>query len=191
MDRGSGYSSSGFPDTRIRSEAERADALIAHLLTSHAEAGKPCLDRHLELIGPLVEEVREVNLLAARRKRIHLDTDVRRDLPGALVDRLRVLQVLNSLVGNSIEITPNDGHVCVSARCEAGCIVLAVSDTGPGLSVEKQDRRSHSCHRGRAQLGLALAKRIVDEHGGELRVDSAVGEGTTFTFTLPPAQEAR
>jgi two-component system phosphate regulon sensor histidine kinase PhoR len=120
--------------------------------------------------------------------------DVPAALPLVAADRTRVEQVLVNLVHNAIKFTPPGGTIHVSARVESGLIAVAVADTGVGIAPAelprvferfyKQDKARRSDGTG---LGLAIAKHIVQAHGGSIRVESVLGEGATFTFTLPIA----
>jgi signal transduction histidine kinase len=113
------------------------------------------------------------------------------------VDRDRILQVLSNLIGNAIKFTPADGRIRVSLRPEEESVRFSVSDTGPGIEPEHltqlfqpfwQARRGGSDGAG---LGLAIAKGIVEAHGGRIWAESTAGRGTTFSFTLPLAQDRR
>ena len=114
---------------------------------------------------------------------------------GALLraDPDRVLQVLGNLAGNAVKFTPGGGCITLRLRVEDGMAVFSVSDTGQGISPEQlphvfeqfwQARRSGRQGTG---LGLTIAHGIVDAHGGRIGVESTVGEGSTFFFTLPLA----
>jgi len=110
-----------------------------------------------------------------------------------LVDRSRVFQVLTNLVGNAIKFTPPEGHVQVTARARPEGVCLAVQDSGPGISRTSLPHvfdpfwQAATSSRGSAGLGLAIAKGIIDSHGGRLWVESEEGRGSTFLFTLPLA----
>jgi signal transduction histidine kinase len=112
-------------------------------------------------------------------------------LPRVLADRERVLQVLANLAGNAVKFTPAGGSVTVSARAEGSGVRVAVSDSGAGISADDLphvfDRfwQARSTRRAGAGLGLAIARGIVEAHGGEIRAESELGRGSTFSFTLP------
>ncbi len=110
-------------------------------------------------------------------------------------DRGRVLQVLENLLGNALKFTPAGGRVTVGAEAAGGFARVWVSDTGHGVPSEQLPRlfdrfwqASQSERRG-VGLGLAIVKGIVEAHGGTIEVKSVVGEGTTFSFTLPLASQ--
>ena len=115
---------------------------------------------------------------------------------GAVVaDERKVKQIMLNLLSNAVKFTPEGGRITLAAQALDDTIEIAVTDTGIGIAPEDQDaifeefRQVGSDHARRREgtgLGLPLARRFVELHGGTLRVKSAVGEGSTFTFTLPP-----
>jgi signal transduction histidine kinase len=116
-------------------------------------------------------------------------------------DRGRVRQILLNLLSNAIKFTPDGGRITVAAAVVNGgggpYARIAVSDTGIGIAPEDQpklfkefsqiDASSSRKHEGTG-LGLALSRRLVELHGGAIGVDSEMGTGSTFWFTLPQAQ---
>jgi signal transduction histidine kinase len=114
---------------------------------------------------------------------------------GQLVgDERKVKQVLLNLLSNAVKFTPEGGRIAVSARPADGMVEIAVADTGIGIAPEDQEaifeefrQAGHDYARKRegTGLGLALARRFVELHGGRLWVESAPGQGSTFRFTLP------
>lgn len=114
-------------------------------------------------------------------------------MPPVMADRDRLSQVLSNLVGNALKFTPEGGHVTVRASAVDGEVLVAVADTGPGISAEDLGRifdpywQAGRKARLGAGLGLTIAKGIVEAHGGRISVESRPGEGSTFTFTVPIA----
>jgi signal transduction histidine kinase len=134
----------------------------------------------------------------ATEKRIALRVSVPPELPPARGDMRRITQVLLNLVGNAIKFT-DVGEVVIDVHRNGAAFVVAVSDTGPGIDAADQQRifeefqqveHSIGKKRGGTGLGLAIARRIVAMHGGRLWVESALGHGSTFRFTLPLHVEA-
>lgn len=125
------------------------------------------------------------------RLMIHADAG----LPDVAADRERVLQVLLNLGGNALKFTPAGGRVTLAALRADGAVAFQVADTGQGIPAEHLphvfDRfwQARTAQRGGAGLGLAIARGIVDAHGGTLDVTSEVGRGTTFTFTIPAVSD--
>jgi signal transduction histidine kinase len=107
---------------------------------------------------------------------------------------MRVVQVLNNLLGNAIKFTPEGGRVVVRTSAEAGFLRCEVADTGVGIAAEDQPKlfqrfsqldMSNTRSAGGAGLGLSIVKAIVNAHGGEVGIHSEPGQGATFWFTLP------
>jgi signal transduction histidine kinase len=112
-------------------------------------------------------------------------------------DEERVAQALGNLLGNALKFTPVGGTVSLSASASATEVTFRVSDTGPGIPECEMNRlferfwQSRNGDRRGVGLGLAIVKGIIDAHDGRLWVESAVGVGSTFAFTLPSCSLAR
>jgi signal transduction histidine kinase len=111
-------------------------------------------------------------------------------------DPARVLQVFSNLVGNALKFTPPGGMITVSAVAGDGNVLCAIADTGSGIPPEEMPRifgkfwqSKRGDHRG-VGLGLAIARGIVEAHGGSIGVRSEVGKGSVFSFSLPVWSEA-
>jgi signal transduction histidine kinase len=131
---------------------------------------------------------------AAQRAQVELRLALPQDLPTVYADELRLQQVLGNLVNNAIKFTPPQGSVTVSASVAGDEMRIDVSDTGEGVPLDEQVRiferfyQSESVSQAKAGgygLGLAIAKLIVEQHGGRIWVRSRAGVGSTFSFTLP------
>jgi signal transduction histidine kinase len=129
----------------------------------------------------------------AAEKRLALNMQIPPDLPIGRGDEQRLTQVLLNLVGNAIKFT-EVGAVSVQVTLDHGMFVVAVSDTGLGISEADQQRifeefqqadSSSTRKQGGTGLGLAIAKKIVELHGGRIWVESSLGKGSTFWFTVP------
>jgi two-component system phosphate regulon sensor histidine kinase PhoR len=113
----------------------------------------------------------------------------------ARADPERLRQVLSNLVDNAIKYGRAEGHVTVGGRVvDAGRVELTVRDDGPGIPMEARARiferfyrvdKARSREQGGTGLGLAIVKNVMQAHGGEVRVESESGKGTTFFLTLP------
>jgi len=143
--------------------------------------------------GELVREAARFHAPLAEDSAVTLTLADLPSLPPVQADRDRVLQVFSNLVGNAIHFTPGGGQITLGATHGTGEVVFWVRDTGHGISDEDQTRifepfwRSGSRERAGTGMGLTIAKGIVEAHGGTMRVQSAVGAGTTFSFSLPVA----
>jgi signal transduction histidine kinase len=178
----------------IRRAAMRMQALIEELLDAQKiEAGQLVLDREPNEVGGLLEEAREAQESLALDKSVQLEV-VESDDRQLLTDRSRLLQVLANLVGNAIKFTPAGGRVTLGAHVVDGEATFMVRDTGPGIPADRlphvfdrywQAQETRSAGSG---LGLYIAHEIVQAHGGRLWVESEVGVGSVFRFTVPVAQ---
>jgi signal transduction histidine kinase len=136
----------------------------------------------------LLTEVVEVNLLSSpARGRISVDADP--TLPPVRADGARLKQVVLNLVLNAVKATDGGGTIALEARPDAGGVSVTVRDTGVGIAAADLPRifdENFSTRQG-GGLGLPIARRIVEQHGGAIRVESTEGRGTTFTVWLPAA----
>jgi two-component system sensor histidine kinase BaeS len=174
-------------------------------ILSLADAGELSLNRRLIDPAALLERTGLLYFIAAEQRGIQLRVVTTETLPSILVDTDRITQVLNNLVSNALRHT-DQGEIVLSAWSQDGSVALRVSDTGSGIDVEDLPfvfdrfyRGDKSRHRPDALtesytegsesnfsgLGLAIAKAIVEAHGGVIKVESTPGEGTTFTLALP------
>ncbi|MFC1953773.1 CHASE4 domain-containing protein [Chloroflexota bacterium] len=143
----------------------------------------------LKVLTDIAGDIQSVSLLQGQI----FTQDLPEVLPLVMADEERFKQIVQNLLNNSIKFTPNGGKIALKAREDGGNLVIEISDTGRGISVEEQKRLFEPYHRSESDrerlsglgLGLALAKRFVDLHGGQIWVESKRGEGTKFTFTIP------
>jgi PAS domain S-box-containing protein len=140
--------------------------------------------------GALVEAALQLNAAAAEAAGIRLLAEVQPGLRHVRADRQRVLQVLANLLANAIAHTPTGGSIRLCADPGEGRVVFSVSDTGSGIPADELTFVFDSFWQGRrsshgAGLGLTICKGIVEAHDGVIGVNSEVGRGTTFSFTLP------
>jgi PAS domain S-box-containing protein len=176
----------------LRDNADRLQKIIENLLDmSRIEAGASALQKmpvtpH-ELAVEAVDEVRS----AAQDKGVELRVEVPVDLPRVEADRARVNHVLLNLLNNALRYTAAGGNIVVAAGIQDGMIEFRVTDTGSGIPKMYQTRVFERFFRvpgqsgGGVGLGLAIAKEIVQAHGGVIRLESREDRGTTFFFTLP------
>ena len=183
----------------VRNNAERLLVLIDELLDlSRIEAGRIELDRETLDLTPLIRGVAGSLRPLVDAKGQQLTVDVAEPLPAVRADADRVTQILTNLVSNAHKYTPAGGRISVAARGEDGRVRVDVRDTGIGLSPDEQAqlftkffraRNAATRQVGGTGLGLAITRSLVETHGGEIAVESAPGEGSTFSFTLPSAGE--
>ena len=176
----------------IRRTARAMDHLIRDLLdVTQIEMGQLAIDRQPIALDALIEEAVATFSARAVERGLRLSVDIARGLPAISADRERLSQVLNNLIGNALKFTPDGGAIMVSASAHRDAVEVAVADTGCGIAAEELPhifrrywQADSGAHRG-VGLGLAIVQGIVDAHGGQIAVESTVGAGTTFRFTLP------
>lgn len=176
----------------ISSETDRLIRMVNKVLdVSKIEFGNRTLKRRLFALGPLVGEVEAAMLPYLRDKRLQLSASVPNGLPLIDGDEDLVKQVFINLVGNAIKFSPSGSRIFIEAAEDAAAIKVSVSDEGVGIPQEDLEnifKQFYQVHRGAGEgvgLGLAIVKNIVEQHGGYINVTSRLGEGSTFTFTLP------
>ncbi len=178
---------------RIQRSVSHMDVLIHDLLDcAHIEAGRFAVNPQPESLEEMVAEAMIILRPLAEAKGLAIEERVDASLM-VLADRERVFQVMSNLVGNAIKFTPGSGRVAVRATTEPGQAVIAVSDTGPGLTPEQLPhvfnrywQASRTTREGTG-LGLYIARGIVEAHDGRIWVETRPEGGATFTFTLPLA----
>lgn len=182
----------------IQRTAKGMDHLIGDLLdATRIESGTFDVRRAPVHVPALLDEAVESFDAQATECCVALRCDVSWDMPPAVGDRDRLAQVLSNLIGNALKFTPAGGTIEVNARARSDDVVeISIADTGHGIPGEALphvfDRFWQADRQGRAGagLGLSIVKGIVEAHGGVIRVASVVGEGTTFSFTIPLATPA-
>jgi signal transduction histidine kinase len=172
--------------------ATQMKRLIGDLLeATRLEAGRLTLDLADVDVSEIARDAEETFRHAAAARRVHLAVQA----PGrdwfVRADAGRVQQAIGNLIANALKFTDAGGRVIASAEAADGEIVFRVADTGPGIDPLHQphlfDRfwQARNGDRRGVGLGLAIAKGIIDAHGGRIWVESAPGAGATFSFALP------
>lgn len=183
---------------RIHRDLDRMTAMVNDLLElSRLESGQVTLKLVPMDLRPLVEDVCTGFQAQARSQGISLEAALPEDLPLVLGEEEKLRQVLVNLLDNALKFTPGPGSVAVSAIALDNAVEVRVSDTGIGIPPEHLPHvfeRFYKVDRARSQggtgLGLAIVKHIVQAHGGDVRVESQEGSGSTFSFTVPLAPSA-
>jgi two-component system phosphate regulon sensor histidine kinase PhoR len=178
---------------KIDSEIDRMMQMVMELTElSRIESGRSDLKPEMVNLNSLVEEVIGRFKPQAERKSVALSSELFVDLPLVWADRDRIYQVIANLVHNAIKFTSANGRVIISTESSEGSVLVKVSDTGIGISKEDLPRifeRFYKADKARAGegagLGLAIAKHVVQAHGGNIWVESEEGKGSTFFFDLP------
>ena len=197
----------------IRDGVKRPDAVTIHSIDeeaillsqlvddlqvlSLAEAGELKLDRQAEDIIKLIKQAVAAKQTQAIAKGVSISTEVSKKLPLVNVDSRRIGQVLHNLLENAIAHTAKNGSIVVTAQKEANWVKVSVTDTGEGIPAEDLSsifERFYRVDKSRARatggsgLGLTIAKRLVESHGGNIESQSELGKGSCFSFTLPVSQ---
>lgn len=172
----------------------RMNRLIGDLLdTVRMHAGKFTLEIEDVGVDTIFRQAVETFRPIAEKRQICLDAVTPADGVTVRADPFRVSQIIGNIVGNALKFTPEYGTVTMRADASGNHVTIHISDTGPGISPDDiahlfddfwQARNND--HRG-VGLGLAIAKGIVEAHGGKIWCDSRPGRGSTFSFTLPRA----
>ena len=182
----------------INSAGQHQLALINDILDlSKVEAGRMELERRefsfREAVSSAVAMLRE----AATRRQVSLATEVDPAIDTLVADERKVKQVLVNLLTNAVKFTRPGGRIHIRAERRAGELVVSVVDEGPGVAAEDRERIFEEFAQAggtRAEegtgLGLTITKKLVELHGGRIWVESEVGKGSTFLFTLPVAPPA-
>ncbi|OLC21635.1 MAG: hypothetical protein AUH33_01405 [Chloroflexi bacterium 13_1_40CM_68_21] len=174
----------------ILDETKVLSRLVEDLRTlSLAESGALALHREPTDLGALARETLASFEPQAEEAGVTLDAAAPADLPLANTDPVRAREILANLVANALRYTPRGGRVRVDASADDGKVALVVSDTGAGIAPDTLgrifDRFYKSAESRGAGLGLAIAKQLVEAHGGTIAATSVVGRGTEIRFTLP------
>jgi signal transduction histidine kinase len=192
---------------KIRDVLERVQSNGRHLLglindvldLSKIEAGRLTLSLGEFSMADVVHTVVTTAEALAAEKKLKLRSAISENLPTGEGDERRITQALLNLVGNAIKFTET-GEIAVRATAADGAFQVSVCDTGPGIPIQDQQRifeefqqadSSSTRKKGGTGLGLSISKKIVELHGGRMWVESELGRGSTFHFTLPLRPDVR
>ena len=191
----------GEPSEKMSTVLKRLESNGRHLLglindvldLSKIESGQLVLELSNYSIQDIAQTVRSTLEPLAADKRLGFKVEIAPQLPSGRGDGRRLTQVLINLVGNAIKFT-DAGEIAIKAEANNGSFHVVVRDTGPGISMADQAKlfqqfqqadNAITRKKGGTGLGLAISKRIIEMHGGKIWVQSQVGQGSTFAFTLP------
>jgi signal transduction histidine kinase len=179
----------------IDQEADRMHRLVDNLLElARAGVGANALRPEPTAVDMLLRRVVADATPRAGERRLRVRAPA--DLPHPMIDPVRIEQVVRNLIDNAIKFSPPTGLIDISAAQAEAAIAVTVRDEGPGVAPEYHQRvferffraEPHSRGVAGAGLGLAICKRFVELHGGQIQLDSRPGHGAAFRFTLPLAE---
>ncbi|HZO28461.1 MAG TPA: sensor histidine kinase [Chloroflexota bacterium] len=183
--------------TIVNENSERLLVLITDLLDlSRMEAGRLSLNLVAVDPGEVIRDVADALRPLIDSKSQSLELDLPDDLPAVWADPDRATQIVTNLVSNAHKYTPDGGHIWITARAADEAVEIAVRDDGLGLSQAEQTQLFSRFFRAQSAivqrstgtgLGLAITQQLVSLHGGQIRVESVPGQGSTFSVTLPTA----
>jgi signal transduction histidine kinase len=177
---------------RILDVTQRSRELVNDLLDVAAiEQGSFSIEKKPLDLSAVVLSITGSQRALARQNSIVMSADVAPELPEVQADERRIHNVLENLIGNALKFTASGGSITLGTAVRQEEVVVWVRDTGSGIAEADVphvfDRYFHArrANRRGMGLGLSICKSIVEAHGGRIWIDSAVGEGTTVSFTLP------
>jgi PAS domain S-box-containing protein len=181
---------------RIKSNTDRLARLINDLLDlSRIEAGRIELKPARLEVATLARDITETLRPIAAEKMIEFEITPAKGPVTAWADRDKITQVIMNLIGNALKFTPSLGRITVAIECNGdGWVQVSIADTGPGIPRSEAEKifdkfyqvASADRHKARGTgLGLSISKSLVEMHGGKIWMESEVGRGSTFFFTLP------
>ncbi len=179
--------------SRIQGEVDRLTQMVAEITQlSRIETGRAELRMQPVNLNTLIEEVLTEMSPLAEKQQITLDKELTANLPAVPADKDRIRQTIINLVHNGIKFNKTAGKVTVFTTYNDNSVTVSITDTGTGISKEDLPRVFERFYKsdkartgGGSGLGLAIAKHTIQAHGGDIRVHSAEGKGSTFTFSLP------
>lgn len=182
----------------IKRSGDRMQRMIVDLIDlSRVHEDRLVIKTLPEAVPAILNEVASQLAPIAADKGVELAVLAEPGLPEARCDRERVIQILNNLMSNAIRYTPKGARIELRAANAESELVVSVRDQGPGIAEQDLPHlferfwQGKKSHRSSAGLGLAITRSLVDAHGGRIWVESAVGKGASFYFTLPAVEKAR
>lgn len=179
---------------------ERMKVLVNDLSDiSRIESGQLHIDVKPVALQPLLEQARNGVLAQIEERGHQLVEEIDNDLPTVLADGSRLVQVLVNLLSNAYKYTPDNGTITLAVKSQSDRVQISVRDTGVGMSPEQVQRlgtkfvrfddNEHVAQQAGTGLGFAITRNLIELMDGELHIESEVDVGSTFTFTLPAAEE--
>ncbi len=183
--------------SHVATSADHMAGLIDDLLDyTKIDAGRLDLELHAVAVTELIRENLAFNSIIANKKGIELRLKCEEPVPLLNIDSRRFQQVLNNLISNALKFSHSGTTITISLSCKQAAVTIAVADEGQGIATDElgklfkpfsSTRTRSTANEKSTGLGLAIVRRIVEAHGGRIRVESEVGRGSVFYVTLPAA----
>lgn len=184
----------------IQEDCNRLNTLVSELLDlSRMESGKIIMTKENNHLYKIIEASVGPLQIQLEEKKIKLITEPRiKDLPTLFVDASRIAWVFNNIISNAVRYTSEDGQIIIDACVQGEWALVSVTDNGIGIPKEYQSKifekfvqvKKSNEYTSGAGLGLAIVREIIEAHGGKIWVESEIGKGSTFSFTLPLAESS-
>jgi signal transduction histidine kinase len=179
----------------VKNDTARLIKMVKNLLDmSKLESGELLPEmEEINTVAIIQSAIEPLNLLFADKK-IQLELELPENLPNTVGDRQQISWVMTNLINNAVRYTPAGGKITVRAGQQLNHIKISITDTGRGIPREAfenifekfvQINEKTDSTTGSVGLGLAIAKKVVEAHGGKIWVESELGRGSVFNFTLP------
>jgi PAS domain S-box-containing protein len=192
--------SDGMPPEEVRDLLENAadgaeslSRILENMLElTRAQAGRLKVQKKSINMAEIAQEI--ITKLKSRSGTRRFSLDMPDDLPQVVADPVRLERIIYNLLDNAVKYSPDGSQIRVFGHCQGDCVVVGVSDQGAGISPHDQDRLFQPFERlsnpsadssQGTGLGLVVCRRLVEAHGGRIWVESELGQGSTFFFTLP------
>jgi two-component system sensor histidine kinase/response regulator len=182
---------------KINSHSDELVHMVNDLLDiARIEAGKTTMNIEPQDLKSMIDSICDLILIQCKNKNIELATDIKKDIPYVLADRTQIKRVFINLLGNAVKFTPENGKITIRVNTKDSMVQIEISDTGVGIPVDALSKIFEEFYRvdnsinqqvKGTGLGLSLVKHIIEAHNGKIWVESKVGVGSTFIFTLPPS----
>ncbi|MCX8061272.1 MAG: ATP-binding protein [Anaerolineales bacterium] len=187
-------------DALLRSTTRLEKLIDDLILFAYAERGELTLTLTDSDLAEIVAQIAQNHLYSAKVKGISLELRIQKEIPLVRCDRERIAWVINELITNAIKFSSSGGKVTLTVSAQQGVITVSVQDQGIGIPSQRLQEIFEPFHQldgsttrryGGTGLGLALATRILEAHGAQLRVESEEGKGSIFAFSLPARNEGK
>jgi len=180
---------------KINRHSDELVHMVNELLDiARIESGRQVMKMEEQDLKTIISNVADLISIQCKNKNIELITNIQKDIPAVLADRVQLERIFINLLGNAVKFTPENGKITIKTRSEDNVIQVDISDTGIGIPPDSLSMLFEEFYRvdnpinqqvKGTGLGLSLVKHIIEAHKGKIWVESKPGKGSTFSFTLP------